>query len=805
MDRACTHDAGARPMPGGLKGADEETTRFIGAAIKRREDGRLVVGRGRYLDDLRLPGMCHLGVVRSPYAHARVLGVDRATASGLEGVVAVFTIEDLPELASSVPPLVPAPNLRPYRHPILADGTVRHVGEAVAAVVADTSYRLADALERVRVEYDPLPVASTPAIALSGDAPLVHDEWPGNLAGCSVGEAGAPAGRFDGAEVIVEARLVYPRVAGMPIETRGVLAFEDQATGVLTVWVSTQVPFAVRSAIASVLSLPEERVRVLAPDVGGGFGVKGHVYPEDILVPAIARRLGRPVKWVETRREHFLAAAADRDQAHEARLGLRRDGTLVALETRFTRDHGAYPTLGEAITQNTINHLPGPYRIPSYRAVGKNVVTHKTFSAAYRGAGRPEAAFVLDRLLDRAARRIGMDPAELRRRNLIRPEEMPFRTGLAYRDGVAITYDPADYVSAFETALTLLDYAGWRKEQARRRGSTTPIGIGLSAYVEGTGLGPFEGADIRVDPNGTVFVRLGVAAQGQAHETTLAQVCADQLGVPIEHVVVLGGDTELLGHGMGTIASRVAAVAGPAVARTAREVARKVRLVAAEVFECAPEDIIVAGGRVSVRGGGARSLGLGELAQRAVRCRTLAGTGGPGLQACGFFYPETITWAFGAHAAVVEADVEACSVSLVRYVAVHDCGQPINPMVVEGQIHGGIAQGIGSALQEELVYDSAGQLVTGTLMEYGLPRAAQVPPLEVSHLNYPSTVNELGVKGVGESGAIAPPAAIANALEDALADHGVEVNEVPLSGSRIFELLRDGARRKPGPIFEATD
>jgi carbon-monoxide dehydrogenase large subunit len=581
----------------------------------------------------------------------------------------------------------------------------------------------------------------------------------------------------------------------MPIEPRGVLASPDAVTGVLMVWASTQVPFAVRSAVAGVLGLQEERIRVIVPEVGGGFGVKGHVYPEDILVPAVARRLGRPLKWIETRREHFLSSASDRDQAHEARLGVKRDGTIVALETSFTRDHGAFPTLGEAITQNTINHLPGPYRVPHYRATGRNIVTHKTFAAAYRGAGRPEAAFVLDRLLDRAARRLGLDAADLRRLNMIRPEEMPFASGLTYRDGVRIVYDPADYPAAFDQVLRLLGYARWREEQSRRRGSARPIGIGLSAYVEGTGLGPFEGADVRVDLDGTVFVHVGVSAQGQAHETTLAQICADQLGVSLETVMVRGGDTDLVGYGMGTIASRVAAVAGPAVARSAGEVARKAKLVAAELLECSPDDIVLADGRVLVAGVPDRSLRLAEVARAAVRSRALAKTSGPGLSHCAFFYPDTVTWAFGAQGVVLDIDVEACTVRLLEHVAVHDCGRPINPMVVEGQLHGGIVQGIGSALGEELLHDREGQLLTGTFMEYALPRADQVPPLLVGHLDFPSTINPLGIKGVGESGIIAPAAAIANAVEDALADYGVEVDRVPVTSARLFDLLRSTGRR----------
>jgi carbon-monoxide dehydrogenase large subunit len=469
------------------------------------------------------------------------------------------------------------------------------------------------------------------------------------------------------------------------------------------------------------------------------------------------------------------------------RLG--RDGTIAALETRFTRDHGAYPTLGEVITLNTINHLPGPYRVPAYRATADNVVTHKTFIAAYRGAGRPEAAFVLDRLLDRAARALGLDPAELRRRNLIRAGEMPYRSGLSYRDGVPIVYDPADYVAGFDRLLERLDYAAWRKRQQERRGSSRPLGVGLSAYVEGTGIGPFEGADVRVDPGGTVFVRVGVAAQGQAHETTLAQICAERLGVPLSQVVVLGGDTDLVGFGMGTIASRVAAVAGPAVARSADQVAWRARLVAAERLECAPEDLVLADGRVSVRGVPGRGLALGEIARAAVRSPALAGLGSPGLSACGFFYPDSVTWAFGAHGAAVEVDVETGLVRLLAYAAVHDCGRPINPMVVEGQVHGGIVQGIGAGLQEEVVHDEAGQLLTATLMDYAVPRADQVPPLDVEHLAHPSVVNPLGIKGVGESGVIAPGAAIAGAVEDALNEHGVVVDRIPLTPARVLELL----------------
>ncbi|HJR00734.1 MAG TPA: xanthine dehydrogenase family protein molybdopterin-binding subunit [Methylomirabilota bacterium] len=768
---------------------------LVGASPKRKEDGRFVAGRGRYLDDLRVPGLLHAVLVRSPHAHARVTSIDGRAARALPGVAAVWTLDDLPELAAAnVPPLVPEPKSRPYVHPIMAGTRARHVGEIVAIVIADDPYVAADGAERVAVAYEPLPAALSPEAAAAPGAPRVNETWPDNLVSVTASAKGEPERAMAGAEVVVSARLAYPRVAGMPLETRGVLAAPDPIGGGLTVWTSTQVPFAVRSGIAPVVGLQEERIRVLVPDVGGGFGVKGHVYPEEILVPVAARRLGRPVKWTETRSEHCLTAAGDRDQVHEARIGLQRDGRIVAIDTAFTRDHGTSPMLGEAITLNTINHLPGPYRVPNYRGVGRNILTHKTFAAAYRGAGRPEAAFVLDRLLDRAARRIGMDPAELRRRNLIRADEMPSPTGLTYRDGAPITYDPADYPEAFDRLLVALDYTGWRAEQAKRRGSRRPIGLGLCAYVEGTGIGPFEGADIRVDPDGTVFVHLGVCAQGQGHETTLAQIAADELAVPLESVVVVGGDTSLVGYGMGTIASRVAAVSGPAVQRTAAQVAHKARLVGAELFECAPEDVVLAEGRVQVKGVPGKSVSLGQVARAAVRSRAVAEAGGPGLSACAFFYPDTVTWAFGVQGVVAEVDLEACGIRLLKLAAMHDCGRAINPVIVEGQLHGGIAQGLGSALGESLIYDETGQLLTGTLMDYPLPRADEMPPLEVIHMDFPSAINALGIKGVGESGVISPAAAVANAVEDALADFGIEIDRPPVTAARVFELLRASGR-----------
>ena len=766
----------------------------LGAPLRRREDARLVTGRGRYLDDISMPGLLHAVLVRSPHAHADITRLDLTAARAVEGVVAVLSRAELPEGAGSIPALVPEPKRRGYEHPVLAAHRVRHAGEAVAVVVATDVYRAADGAAAVQIEYAPLPAATDAATAAKG--PLVQPDWSDNLFAATASAVGDVAKGFAEATVTERLQLHYPRVAGTPIEPRGVLAHLDETGRGLTVWTSTQVPFGVRAAIAGILGVPEERIRVMAPEIGGGFGIKGHVYPEDVLIPAVARHLRRPVKWVETRSEHLLTAAADRDQHHDARIGLRADGSIAAIETRFIRDHGAFPTLGEAITLNTINHLPGPYRVPNYEATADNVLTHKTFLAAYRGAGRPEAAFVLDRLLDRAARRAGLDPVELRRRNLVRASEMPYRSGLAYRDGVPINYDPADYVAAFDRLIERFDYAGWRRRQAERKGGTRAIGLGVSAYVEGTGLGPFEGADVRVDPMGKVFVYLGVSQQGQGHETVFAQICAEHLGVSVDDVVVAGGDTQLVGYGMGTIASRVAAVAGPAVAQAATEVGHKARRVAAELFECAAEDVILREGHAEVRGAPDRKLPFARLARAALRSRASAMAGGaPGLSACAFFYPGSVTWAFGGQAVAVEVDTETGVVTLLRCVAVHDCGRPINPMIVEGQLHGGITQGIGSALREELIYDETGQLLTATFMDYCPPRADEVPSLDVVSVDFPSTVNPLGIKGVGESGIIAGAAAIGNAVEDALADRGVVVTRVPLTPSRVFELLRAASAR----------
>jgi aerobic carbon-monoxide dehydrogenase large subunit len=761
---------------------------MIGQSPKSKDAIRLLRGQGRYVDDLTRRDLVHLGVVRSAHAHARITRVEAKAARAIPGVLAVWTAADVPELGQ--PLTTGGSKERGFAVPILAGERARYVGEPVAVVIADTPALVADALAAVQVDYTPLPSLVGADVARAASA-RVHADWPDNVALEARGAVGEPDLAQPGLTVVRE-RFRHPRLAAMPIECRGVLADYDAEAGVLTVWASIQSPYSQRDVIARVLGLAAERVRVIVPDVGGAFGPKGQVYADEVLVAVAAFRLGRPVKWIETRREHAQCVGHDREQLHEAAVAFAPDGTIAALEDRFLADVGAYPVMGNGLTANTVNHLPGPYRVPHYRGHGESVVTTTMFNAAYRAAGRPEANFVMERLMDIGARRLGLDPADVRRRNLIRAAEMPYRPGLTYKDGIPVTYDPGDYPAAFERMLRAFGYDDWRKRQMATVGSPRPIGVGIACYAQGTGLGPFEGATVRVDPRGKVYVLIGVAAQGQAHSTTLAQIAAGELGAELDDVIVLGGDTSLMPYGMGTGGSRVMANAGPAVARTAAEVRQRAAVVASELFECAAADVRFEAGRAFVAGMPDRALPLGRLAQAAVRSKALAASGEPGLNACTWFYPDTVTWAFGGQVCAVEVDVETCRVRLLRHVALHDPGRAINPAIVEGQLQGGAAQAIGAGLMEEVVYDAQGQLLSGSLMDYAIPKADDLPSLDVVLDEHPSSINPLGVKGVGESGCIAGASAIANAVEDALADRGVIVRELPITATRLYALLHRG-------------
>jgi CO/xanthine dehydrogenase Mo-binding subunit len=754
---------------------------LIGASVRRTEDRRFLTGQGRYVDDLQVTGALHVAIVRSVHAHARIRSVDTARASAEAGVAGVFVLDDLPELRGALPPpVVAAVSLPDCRQSALADGLVRFAGEPIAAVVAVDPYRAADGAAGVVVEYDPLAPVADPEGAVAADAPLVHSQWGTNVAATVRLEMGDVDASLAAADLVIARRFRFGRMTAAPLEPRAVAARWDAATGAMHLWSTAQMPYVVRQRVADALGLAAEAVRITAPDVGGGFGAKGPVYPEELIVAALARRLGRPVRWTETRGENFLSMAHGAEQLHDAALALRRDGTFLALTDEFLVDGGAYLPRGGVVANVTATHLAGPYRFAAFRCRGRLVMTHRVPTAPYRGAGRPPAVFVLERLVDIAARQLGVDAVDLRRQNLLKPTELPFDRGLPYRDGMPIVYDSGDYPALLDDALDRSGYRTFRDRQQAARREGRLIGFGLAMYNEATAIGPREGADVTVEADGRVRVTVGVPCQGQGHETVLAQVCADRLGVPLDAVVVTGGDTGRFPQSSGTYASRVAVIAGTAVAEAAGAVRDKAARIAASALECDARDIVVAGGRAEVRGASARGLDLGALARLAERDDIARELGEPGLTATRYHDPRSVTWASGVHTATVEVDAATGAVTVLAYRAVHDAGREINPRVVEGQAHGGVVQGLGAALSEGLVYDESGQLLTATLMEYGLPRADSVPPIEVASRDSPSPLNPLGLKGTGEGSAGPPPAVIANAVADALVAAGVEINEVPI-------------------------
>ena len=768
--------------------------RWVGRSVRRVEDDRLLRGGGRFVADLSRPGQLHAHFVRSPLARARIAGIDAGKALELPGVAGVYTHEHMPD--GPMPPFLwdspPAklvgalqPELRPCHPPLLPADEARFAGQAVAVLLAEDRYLAEDAAELVEVDYQPLEAVADARAALDPQAPVLHGGWDSNVAVRFEVRKGDAAAALDRADLVVRERFEVQRQAGLPLETRGALAEWDGAT--LTLWSSTQNAHPLRRAMSRVAGLDPEQVRVVAPDVGGGFGVKGVLYPEDLLVGLLALRTGRPVKWIEDRAEHLRSAIHAREQVHQIELGMTSDGRIVALRDHIVVDCGAFNPLGLVIPYNTIAHLMGPYRVPHLEAVATGVITNKTPTAPYRGAGRPEAVFAVERALELAARALDADPLELRLRNLVRPGEMPFAAGIPYRDGEPLVLDGGDYPRALRRAAELVDYAGVRAagvETDRRR-----IGVGLACYVEGTGIGPFEGAAVAIGTDGRVTVRTGACSQGQGHATVLAQVCADHLGVAPEDVTVVGGDTAGIDRGWGTVASRSAVVAGSAVAAAAAAVRERVLEIAGDLLEAAPADLRVEGARVVTAGAPERGLDLGEVARAAA-------AGGGALAATEYFEPPTVTWANGAHAAVVEVDRDTGEVRVLRYGVVHDCGRVINPVIVDGQVRGGVAQGIGGALYEELSYDEEGQLTSGTLADYLVPTAGEVPRIDLEHLETPSSLNPLGLRGVGEGGAIPGPAVIANAVEHALRGGGSRaggrdpvIRRTPLSPAQVRSLI----------------
>ena len=775
---------------------------YVGRSLLRREDARLLTGRGQFVADLVLPGMLHAVFVRSQVAHARIRSVDVAKAAAMPGVVLALAGAELLRLAPPVPGAqltLPSKWRTQVEHafhlpqqPLLALDKVRHVGEAVAVVVAESLYQAQDAAEQVTLDLEPLPAVTDAERALEPGAAVIHEAYKTNLLGRFVIAKGDTAAALAKAPHRLRRRFYMHRYAGVPMECRGVVSAYDARNDSVTIWSSTQVVHWVRREAAAVLRLPEARVRCVALDVGGGFGTKGHVYPEDLSIPLLARLAGRPVRWIEERQEHLLCSTHARDQLHEVEVGFDGAGRVLAFRDDFLLDCGGWNPIGPGIAYNTAVHLLGPYKIENFSTSARIAATNKVPNSAYRGAGRPEAAFAMERTMDLIAGTLGLEAAEVRRRNMIRPEEMPCAMGLPYRDGEPIVYDGGDFPGALDQVLGAVGgLPAFRQRQKEARARGRYLGLGLATYVEGTGVGPFESAIVRIEPTGKVFVTSGACPQGQGMETIFAQVVADAWSVKPEDVVVALADTSLIAIGFGTIASRSTVTLSAAIHYASERLRAKVFAIAANMLECAPVDLELRGGKVGVVGAPGMELTLAAVAQAA---RPGWDHGRPpgvdaGLEESFYFEPPTVTWSNATHLAVVDVDVASGRIAIEQYAVAHDCGVVINPMLVEGQIVGGSVQGLGGALYEEFVYDEEGQLLSGSLMDYALPRASDSPAMQLFHQESPSPLNPLGVKGVGEGGAVAPPAAIANAVADALSVFGAEFNATPVKPEHVVKAV----------------
>ncbi|MFQ5595426.1 MAG: molybdopterin cofactor-binding domain-containing protein [Anaerolineae bacterium] len=774
------------------------TTRYLGQRIKRNEDPRLLTGQALFVDDVDLPDMLHAAFKRSDYAHAKINGINLEAAKAMPGVVAVYTAEDLGDFWQPSPLLVPPP---PAEHVVfnqrtagqLARDKARYVGEPIVMVVAKSRYIAEDAVETIMVNYEPLDPVMNLQTALSEDSTLVHEDVGSNVAAHVIQRKGNYDAARAQAGVVISRRMRYDRGASAPMETRGVVAQFDSLSQELVVWDTTQAPIPIRNGLAAMLDLSERQVRVIAPFIGGGFGPKIMMfYPEETLIPWAAMQLERPIKWIEDRREHFYATTHERLQVHDAEIALTKDGEILGVKDVFLHDTGAYIPYGLTVPLNTQCTLLGPYVVPHYYTEFKAVFTNKTIVTPYRGAGRPHGVFIMERLLDLAAKELDMDPLELRRRNFIPPDQFPWSNEIIYQDFTKLTYDSGNYEPVLDKAMEMIGWEEFRqKEQPRLRAEGKHVGIGLVMYVEGTGIGPYEGARVQVESTGKVTVATGVGTQGQGHFTSFAQVAAEALGVPVQDIMVTTGDTGQFNWGTGTFASRGAVVAGSAIHAASQLVREKTIQQAAEHLEAREEDIELMEGFAHVRGAPERHVSLATLAAEANPLRGAVRPGTePGLEATAYFGPEMGATAFGAHAMVLEVDPGTFDVKVHRHVVVHDCGTVINPMILEGQVHGGVAQGLGNAFYEQLVYDeTTGQLLNASFMDYLLPISTTMPHIDVGHEETPSPLNPLGIKGAGEAGAIPVGPLFCQALEDALADTDIEILEIPLSPNRLFELV----------------
>ncbi len=768
---------------------------YIGRPVRRTEDSKLLQGKGAFVDDLKIPGLLHMAVLRSPHAHARVVKIDVTEARAMPGVFMVWTEADLPASAREpMPILVPNPAIRQLRgQRVLACGEVCAVGDPVAFVVAENRYLAEDACERIVVEYEELPVAANALEALKADAALAHLGAPDNLAAHVTMGFGEVDEAFGERCVRVKDTFWQNRGSAHPMETRGYLAELHPSSGELTVWSSGQAPHLEKKSLVQLLAWDPEKLRVVMHDVGGGFGPKAMFYPEEAMVCAAACALGRPVKWIEDRREHFLTATQERDQWWTIELALEPGGRIRGVRLEMVHDNGAWLPWGIIMPWISVTTTPGPYVIPAMSVDLKVVFTNKGPTSPVRGAGRPQAVFAMERILDRAAHRLGMDRAELRKINFIQPEQMPYEVGFIYRDGKPMRYDSGDYPQTQAAALERANYAGFAERQRRARAEGRFIGIGVANYVEGTGLGPFEGATVRVQQNGRITVLTGASPQGQGHKTTLAQICADQLNVPMELIDVITADTVAVSMGIGTFASRITVTAGSSVYLAARNVRMRILALAAFLMACEPSQLEFADERVTLVSDPARSMSLADLARVS---QGMPGFSMPegmkaGLEDTQYFSPPQSTFCNGTAVVELEVDVEIGQIRILNYVMAHDCGNLINPLIVDGQIQGAVAHGIGNATLEWMQYDDQAQPVTTNFGEYLLPMATDVPKVDAIHLETPSPLNPLGVKGAGEGGTIPAAAAIVSAMENALQEYGVTFTHSPLVPEQVWSQLRD--------------
>jgi carbon-monoxide dehydrogenase large subunit len=781
-----------------------KTGKYVGQRVKRNEDPRLLTGQALFVDDVELAGMLHAAFLRSDFAHARVRGIDVSAARARPGVVAVYTAEDMGDFWRPGPLIVPPPSKvegvvfhARTQIPMVKD-KAHHIGDPLAVVVAESRYIAEDALEDIFVDYEPLDAVVDLEKGLEPDAPLVHDDLGSNLAAHVVQQKGD----FEAARKESD---VIDRGAAAALENRGIVAEWDAKSQQLTVWDTTQAPIPIRNGMAAMLGLSEHQVRVIAPFIGGGFGPKIMMsQPEEVLVPWAAMKLNRPIKWIEDRRENFIGTTQEREQIHDVEIALTRDGRVLGLRDVFLHDTGAYDPYGLTVPLNTQSHALSAYEVPNYYTEFKVVFTNKMIVTPVRGAGRPQGIFIMERMMDLAAKELGIDRAEIRRRNFIPPDAFPYHHVVIDQAFAELIFDSGDYEPALDKAMAMIGYDQFiKEEQPRLRAEGRHVGLGLTSFVETTGVGPYEGARVTVEASGKVSVVTGVGTQGQGHFTSFAQVVADQLGVDVRDVRVVTGDTAQFHWGTGTFASRGAVVAGNAVNCAALNVRGKILKLASKVLEAPEEELELADGQVRVADIPEQAISLGELAVLANPLRGAVEPGTePGLESTDYFGPKTCATSFGVVGIIVEVDPETMLVDIKRLVIAHDCGTVLNPMIVEGQIHGGMSMGIGNSFYEKLAYDENGQLLNASFMDYLLPRSTDMPSrIEIGHLETPSPLNPMGSKGVGEAGAIPIPSAFAQAVENALADYNVEILETPLSPNRLFEILQ--AARQAGENREA--